>query len=35
MQETFLKYLEYEKRYSKHTILSYKLDLSQLSSYIK
>lgn len=34
MQETFLKYLEYEKRYSKHTILSYKQDLNQLNSYL-
>jgi integrase/recombinase XerC len=35
MQETFLKYLEYEKRYSKHTITSYKQDLTQLSSFIE
>lgn len=35
MQETFLKYLEYEKRYSKHTLISYKQDLNQLCSFIK
>ncbi|MEM1408292.1 MAG: site-specific integrase, partial [Bacteroidota bacterium] len=29
MQETFLKYLQFEKRYSAHTIKSYQNDLSQ------
>lgn len=35
MQEIFLKYLQYEKRYSKHTIQSYSNDLSQLESFLK
>ena len=35
MQETFLKYLQYEKRYSKHTIKSYENDLAQLRSFMK
>jgi integrase/recombinase XerC len=34
MQESFLKYLQYEKRYSKHTVISYNQDLSQLQQYI-
>ncbi len=34
MQESFLKYLQYEKRYSKHTLTSYKLDLSQLEKFV-
>jgi integrase/recombinase XerC len=34
MQESFLKYLQYEKRYSKHTLTSYKLDLGQLQGFL-
>ncbi|HNP19578.1 MAG TPA: tyrosine-type recombinase/integrase [Fulvivirga sp.] len=34
MQESFLKYLQYEKRYSKHTLTSYKLDLGQLEEFV-
>ncbi len=33
--EDFLKYLEYEKRYSPHTILSYQNDILQFSNYLK
>lgn len=33
--ESFLSYLEYERRYSKHTIESYKNDLEQLFFYLK
>lgn len=32
--ETFLKYLRYEKRYSEHTILSYKNDIVQFTVFI-
>lgn len=35
MRETFLKYLQYEKRYSKHTITSYDTDLSQFEDFIQ
>lgn len=35
MRETFLKYLQYEKRYSKHTISSYDSDLNQLEVFIQ
>ncbi|GAA0891765.1 tyrosine recombinase XerC [Fulvivirga kasyanovii] len=35
MRETFLKYLQYEKRYSKHTITSYENDLSQFEEFIQ
>lgn len=37
MQETdlFLNYLTVERRFSKHTIISYKTDLSQFSKFIK
>ncbi len=37
MQETdlFLKYLTVERRFSKHTIISYQTDLSQFSKFIK
>ena len=35
MTDTFLKYLKYEKRYSKHTINSYETDLSKFQQYIK
>lgn len=31
----FLKYIETEKRYSRHTLTSYKNDLDQFSSYLK
>ncbi|MDH5365872.1 MAG: tyrosine-type recombinase/integrase [Cyclobacteriaceae bacterium] len=34
MIANFLKYLEYEKRYSKHTIVSYHTDLDQFQQYI-
>lgn len=34
MRETFLKYLQYEKRYSKHTITSYDNDLSQFDTFL-
>ncbi|ELR70735.1 Integrase, site-specific recombinase [Fulvivirga imtechensis AK7] len=34
MRETFLKYLQYEKRYSQHTITSYDNDISQLEEFI-
>lgn len=33
--ETFLSYLSHEKRYSPHTIISYKNDLLQFSNYLK
>jgi len=35
MIDSFLKYLEYEKRFSKHTLTSYKTDLSQFSIYLQ
>ncbi|HLF32590.1 MAG TPA: tyrosine-type recombinase/integrase [Cyclobacteriaceae bacterium] len=35
MPESFLKYLQYQKRYSEHTLLSYKTDLRQLSGFLK
>lgn len=31
----FLNYLEYERRYSKHTVKAYKRDLTQFSSYLQ
>lgn len=34
MQETFLKYLQFEKRYSVHTIKSYRNDLSQFDAFL-
>ena len=34
MVETFLKYLSFEKRYSSHTVTSYKNDLHQFSDYL-
>ncbi|MEQ8925206.1 MAG: tyrosine-type recombinase/integrase [Fulvivirga sp.] len=34
MQETFIKYLQYERRYSRHTIQSYQNDLSQLATFL-
>ena len=30
----FLRYIEFEKRYSEHTLISYRTDLSQFSTYI-
>lgn len=33
MQTKFLEYLEFEKRYSNHTIISYKKDLSDFSAF--
>jgi len=35
MLNTFFKYLEYEKRYSKHTLLSYENDLKQFKSFLE
>ena len=35
MREKFLRYLEYEKRYSKHTIASYSKDLEQLELFMQ
>lgn len=34
MRETFLKYLQFEKRYSKHTSISYATDLIQLEKFL-
>lgn len=34
MFDTFLNYLQFEKRYSKHTIVSYQTDLSQYTKYL-
>lgn len=34
MVEKFLKYLQYERRYSPHTILSYRNDLHQLTAFL-
>jgi integrase/recombinase XerC len=34
MIDSFLRYLEFEKRLSRHTVLAYKTDLQQFSSYI-
>lgn len=34
MVETFLKYLSFEKRYSKHTVEAYRKDLQQFSSFL-
>jgi integrase/recombinase XerC len=35
MVDNFLKYIEFEKRYSKHTLISYQNDLSQFSLFIE
>lgn len=35
MVDSFLKYLSYEKRYSDHTIKSYKTDLKQFSDFLE
>jgi len=34
MIKTFLKYIEFEKRYSKHTIISYHTDLQQFKNFL-
>ncbi len=34
MTNVFLKYLQYEKRYSNHTLISYKTDLAQLRNFL-
>lgn len=34
MTDIFLKYLQYEKRYSTHTLISYKNDLDQLQQFL-
>jgi integrase/recombinase XerC len=34
MFDTFLNYLQFEKRYSKHTIVSYQTDLTQFTKYL-
>ncbi|MCK5105177.1 MAG: site-specific integrase, partial [Cyclobacteriaceae bacterium] len=34
MTNAFLKYLQYEKRYSAHTIISYKNDLNQFHQFL-
>ncbi len=34
MLEQFLQYLQYEKRYSQHTVISYRTDLCQFSEYL-
>ena len=34
MTDSFFKYLQYEKRYSKHTIVSYQNDLTQLQKFL-
>ena len=35
MVESFLKYIQYEKRVSKHTLLAYQNDLNQFTSFIQ
>jgi integrase/recombinase XerC len=35
MIDSFLNFLEFEKRFSKHTVISYKNDLSQFGKYLK
>jgi len=35
MVDDFLKFIEFEKRYSKHTLISYQNDLSQFSIYLE
>ena len=35
MIDSFLKYLQFEKRVSRHTLLAYKTDLQQFSAFIK
>ena len=35
MTKEFLNYLQYEKRYSRHTLISYKNDLDQLDHFLE
>ncbi|ADR22389.1 tyrosine recombinase XerC [Marivirga tractuosa] len=35
MRDTFFKYLQFEKRYSSHTLVSYQNDLDQFSKYLE
>jgi integrase/recombinase XerC len=35
MVESFLKYVQFEKRFSPHTVLSYQTDLDQFSTFLK
>lgn len=35
MRESFLKYLEFEKRYSKHTLSAYSIDLTQFGTFLE
>ena len=35
LKNNFLQYLEYEKRYSSHTVVSYKTDLTQFHLFLK
>ena len=35
MVNDFLKFIEFEKRYSKHTLISYRTDLSQFSNFLQ
>ncbi len=35
MLENFFQYLQFEKRYSRHTVISYKTDLTQFSDYLQ
>jgi len=35
MMRSFLKYLEFEKRFSQHTIISYKTDLEQFNAFLE
>ncbi|MFW6275454.1 MAG: site-specific integrase [bacterium] len=32
-QESFISYMQYEKRYSSHTLVAYKKDLDQFNAY--
>ncbi len=34
MKESFIKYIQYEKRYSPHTVLAYQNDLDQFQAYL-
>ena len=35
MIRSFLQYIQYEKKYSSHTVLSYKADLQEFLSFLK
>ena len=35
MIERFIQYIQAEKRYSEHTVMAYKRDLEQFSSFLK